>query len=267
MKLPIDIMKVISKKGIDSDTPYKGVVIDSNDPDKLLRVQVRVPILHDGIEDRYLPWAIPEDAAHPRGLVGGGLGRTARLMGIPTRGAYVSVFFRHAGDPNLASYTHNLPITSDSIPEEFLNGYPDTHGVIYPSGMFHLHNERTNEVFLNLPGDCHVTIFGDCHQTVIGNYQVTVAKSTAAIPSYLKSSISSILSSLQPDPKTRVPFKGLGKKDAGNLHLEIEGDFTSNTQGNVIHTVAGNMEYNVKGDMDVNVDGNYKENGRRIDMN
>ena len=267
MQPPVDLINVINKKGLNGSTPYKGVVVDNNDPDTLCRIQVRIPIIHDGIPDEHLPWAIPEDLTHSRGLVGGNLGRSASLIGIPVKGSFVAVFFRHKGDPNLASYSHKLPITADTMPEEFLTNYPDTYGSVHPSGMFHLHNARTNETFINLPGDAHVTIFGDCSQTVIGNYQIKVAKTPDAIPSYLKNNISSLLNALDSNQQTRVPFNGLGDKSKGNLHLEIEGDLSSRTQGNSIHKVEGDLSFNVDGDINLDAVGNIKNKGKRIDLN
>lgn len=268
MKLPVDLVTLLSRKGLTAGVPYKGIVVDNNDPDKLCRVQVRVPVIHDGIPDEHLPWAIPESNNHSRGLVGGNsLGRTMSLAGIPVKQSKVDVYFHSAGDPNLASYSTCMPITQDMMAEEFLNNYPDMHGKVLPSGMFYLHNERTNEVFLNLPGDAHVTIFGDCTQTIVGNHQIHVAKSTSSIPAKLKSDISSLLDALEPTTNKRVDFKGRLNKEAGNLHIEVEGDLTSTVQGSVEHSVIGDYKHIVRGNYSVEVTGSAKINGRRIDLN
>jgi uncharacterized protein involved in type VI secretion and phage assembly len=38
---------------------YRGTVVDPRDPDKLGRVKVRVPIVHEDLDEAQLPWAMP----------------------------------------------------------------------------------------------------------------------------------------------------------------------------------------------------------------
>lgn len=268
MKAPIDLMNSVSKKRIDPLRPHKGIVVDDNDPEMRARVQIRVPILFDGIKDEDLPWAIPETNGHGRGLMGGGPGkRSATLLGIPKKGNWVNVYFRHNGDPNLASYSHDVPFDNKTFPEEFETNYPNRLGQVMPSGFFWVLDESTGELFVNVPGDYHMTVFGDLRQTVVGNHQIHVAKSEAAVPDYLKDSVSSILSSLTSNQKGRVPFKGLGDKSKGNLHLEVEGDFTAKIGGKVEWRVAKNWKSIVTGNMDYAVSGSVTINGVKINLN
>ena len=267
MKSAVNILKSLHRKGIDANTPYKGIVVDNNDPYKQARVQVRVPVIHDGIDDELLPWAIPEDNAHSRGLVGGDIGRSAALLGIPNKQSYVSVYFRHDGDPNLASYSHKIPLTADTLPEEFLTNYPDMRGEVFANGGFILFNDRTNEAFFNFPGDTHYTIFGDVFQTVVGNQQVKVVKSKSSIDSYYSTSISSLLNALSSDQRKRVKFSGLGENDSGNLHFEVEGDMSATVNGSMYSKVSGSVQHRIEGDLDYDVDGSVSINGIRIDLN
>lgn len=267
MKPPVSIIDVISKKGIDPTKPHIGLVVDNNDPEQLYRVKIRIPLVHDGIKDEDLKWAIPEDNMHGRGLKGGGLGRSVSLLGIPKKGHYVSVYFRHSGDPNLPSYSHRVPVTGKTVPEEFETNYPNRYGQVYPSGFMWIHDETTGETVMCMPGDNHLTVFGDLNQTVIGNHQIHVAKSKSAVPSYLTDTFSSIFGNLGMNQKKRVPFKGLGDSSSGNLHLEVEGDFTAKVGGKVEWQVASNWKTQVGGNYDLTASGRVTVNGTRIDLN
>lgn len=267
MKPTVDLLSVLSRKGIDPTRPHKGLVVDNNDPEKLYRVQVRIPILHDGIRDEHLPWAIPEDNAHPRGLRGGSTGHSASLLGIPKKGHWVSVYFKHKGDPNLASYSHRVPVDAKTVPEEFETNYPNRLGQIYPSGFMWILDESTGELVVCVPGDYHMTVYGDLRQTVIGNHQIHVAKDRSAVPSYLEDTFSSIFGKLSGNQRKRVPFKGLGNKDSGNLHLEVEGDYTVKVGGNVNYDIRGSLKLRTGSSIDYTSGGTVTINGTRLNLN
>lgn len=267
MKPSVSIIDVISRKGIDPNKPHKGLVVDNNDPEQHYRIRVRIPVLHDGIKDEDLPWAIPEDNAHGRGLKGTGLGRSATLLGVPKKGHWVSLYFRHAGDPHLPSYSHRLPYDTQNIPEEFETNYPNRYGQVYPSGFMWIHDESTGETVLCMPGDNHVTVYGDLNQTVIGNHQIHVAKDKSAVPSYLADTFSSIFSSLSGNQRKRVQFKGLGDSSSGNLHLEVEGDFTAKVGGKVMWNVGSSWTAQLGSNYDLTAGGRVTVNGTRIDLN
>lgn len=266
MKPSIELLAQLERKGLDPMTPHKAIVVDNNDPDRLFRIKARIPVLQDAIEDDDLPWLIPEDNIHPRGLVGGVLGHSASVWGTPKRGTWVSVYYRHGGDPHNGSYSVRVPFDEQTLAEEFEVNYPDRMGYVLPSGLFYVVDERTREVFVNFPGDYHMTVFGDVFQTVIGNHQIHVAKDVSAIPDYLKENVSSLLESLGPQAKKRVKFKGLGKNDSGNLHFHVEGDFTQQVDGDHILRVKGKQNFEVKGRIDYNSQAQVKINGKRIDL-
>lgn len=266
MRPTSDLLNKLERKGLDPTTPHKAIVVDNNDPDKLFRIKARIPILQDAIEDDDLPWLIPEDNIHPRGLTGGVLGHTASVWGTPKRGSWVSVYYRHNGDPHNGSYSVRVPFDKETVAEEFEVNYPDRLGYVLPSGMYFVVDERTKEVFVNFPGDYHMTVFGDVFQTVVGNHQLHVAKDVAAIPDYLKENVSSLLESLGAQAKKRVQFKGLGKKDSGNMHCYVEGDYTQQVDGDHILNVKGKQRINVRGSVDYNSQAQVKINGRRIDL-
>jgi hypothetical protein len=266
MKPTINLLRELERKGLDPKIPYNAIVVDNNDPDRLFRIRARIPILQDAIKDDELPWLIPEDNIHPRGLMGGVLGHTACVWGTPVRGSWVSVSYKHDGDPHLGSYSTRVPFNSTTLAEEFEVNYPDRLGYVLPSGHYFVIDERTRETFVNFPGDHHVTVFGDLRQTVIGNHQLHVAKDVNAIPQYLKDNVSSILDSLGKQQKGRVPFAGFRKKDSGNMHVIVEGDFTQDIKGDHEMKIGGKQVIQVKGSVDYTTSSTYKINGTRIDL-
>lgn len=267
MKTASPLLDQIIRKGLDKDTPYEAIVVDDRDPEQMFRVQIRLPVFHDGIEDEFLPWALPEDNMHPRGLIGAELGKSISLRGVPKRGSTVSVYFRHKGDPNLATYSHKAPVTADKIPEEFLANYPDRLGDIHPHGLMWLSDSSTGELVLCVPGDMHLVIYGDVNQTVIGNHQLRVAKSTAAVPSYLVDSFSQIFANLSGNQGKRIPFMGMKDKTTGNLHLEVEGDWTANATGAVKLKSGKTFEIESGAELDIKAVGKMKAKAKRINLN
>jgi hypothetical protein len=267
MRPTSNIMSQLIRKGVDPDTPYEAIVVDDRDPEFMFRVQFRIPVFHDGIEDDLLPWALPEDNSHRRGLISAEVGKSMSVRGVPKRNSTIHVFFRHKGDPNLATYSHKVPLTSDKVPEEFLNNYPDRFGSIQPNGMMWIADSSTGEYVLCLPGDAHLTIFGDVNQTIIGNHQIHVAKSTAAVPSYLVDTFSQIFANLAANQGKRIPFKGLKDKSSGNLHLEVEGDFTGNIGGAMKLVSKTTKEFEAGSSVSLKSSSSIRINGTRIELN
>lgn len=267
MKTASNLLDQVVRKGLNKDTPYEAIVVDDRDPEYRFRVQIRIPVFHDGIEDEFLPWALPEDNAHPRGLIGAELGKSISLRGIPKRGSMVSVYFRHQGDPNLATYSHKVPVTADKVPEEFLANYPDRLGDIHPHGLMWLSDASTGEYVLCIPGDAHIVVYGDVNQTVIGNHQLRVAKSTDAVPQYLVDSFSQIFANLSANQGKRIPFMGLKDKNTGNLHFEVEGDFTAEAKGAVKFKSGKEFEIESGSNMDLKANSRLKAKAKRVDIN
>lgn len=266
MKPSSDLLSELNRKGLDSNIPYRAIVVDNNDPEQMFRIKARIPKLQDAIGDDDLPWLIPEDNIHGRGLKGGSLGHSAKVAGIPKRDSWVAIYYRHSGDPHHGSYSQRLPFDKKTIPEEFEVNYPDRWGSVFPSGYLFVHDEKTGETFLNMPGDAHLTIFGDVHQTVVGNYQLHVAKEESAIPSYLADNVSSLYESLGKRQQGRVAFKGFRGKDSGNFHLIVEGDYTQDIRGEFESKIGKNYKQDTTGTTDIDSGSNVKVNGSRIDL-
>jgi hypothetical protein len=100
---------------------------------------------------------------------------------------------------------------------------------------------KTNEIFLNNPGDVDITILGDVNQYIVGNQQLVVSDSKGNIPSYLLNAPDTVLSRLSPKPAKEIPFMGLlGPAQAGNRHIHVTGDQTMLVEGNRKTVIQGN---------------------------
>lgn len=95
---------------------YRGIVEDSNDPEKSGRVRVRVFAIHtmnaeqtesEGIPIKHLPWAIPALPITTGGVAG--LGN----FSVPKKGSHVFVFFENGNIMHPVYFA-----TAMGIPEE-----------------------------------------------------------------------------------------------------------------------------------------------------
>lgn len=265
MHVPLELSKLIHRKGLDANTPYIGIVIDDNDPEKRARIRVRLPIFQDTIPDDKLPWAVPENFNHPEGLVGGDQ-RSGRFTGVPLRGHKVAVYFRHGGDANNPSYGP-VPLDAQNVLPEFEINYPYRRGEVTHDGFTFIKDSKTGEIFIHNPGDLHLTILGDVNQTVVGNLQQKITSSTGNIPSYLANAPETVLGSLSANPQKKIPFEGLLGGEAGNYHLDVEGNMTMRVGGDVEHEIAGKVKRKVSGQIEDTSSGRYKMRGSRIDLN
>lgn len=117
-----------------------GVVIDNEDPEKLLRCRVRVAVLHRDIPDDLVPWALPMNLGGGNGMTGG-----VGMISVPVVGSKVSMMFM---DDSLyhAAYISWRIETSDDIPAELLADYPDAWGFLDGGGNLLLVNNVTGLV-------------------------------------------------------------------------------------------------------------------------
>lgn len=265
MQSPIDLNKVLKRKGLDPSRPYIGVVVDDNDPDKLARIKVRVPVLHDPLEDSKLPWAVPENFDHPEGLMGGEQ-RSGKFNGVPRVQHKVAVYFRHGGDANNPSYGP-VPIDQQNILPEFEVNYPNRRGIVTRNGYTIIFDSKTDEIFIHNPGDLNLTILGDVNQTVVGDLQQIITGSTSDIPGYLLNAPETVLSQLSPNQQKQVEWKGLLGTGSGNYHTEVKGDWTMNVGGNVKHEIGGRFERNVGSSVKENAGSNHDIKASVINLN
>ncbi len=195
-----------------------------------------------------------EGASNASSAVTGGTTEKQKTSGtfmVPKIGTKVSVKFQD-GDlyhPMWSGYT----IDETTLLKEIEENYPDRAVLKFQNGSYIVVDTKTNEIFLNAPGDFHLTVLGNMNQVVVGDSQEIVSNAKSDIPSYLAATTS--LADYDPSPKNGVKFKGLGKK-GGSKHLTVKGDYTMEIQGDRIVRVYGSDTLEVKGNRNITVMGN-----------
>ena len=105
---------VFAEEEVPDKKYYSGKVVDNTDPDKDMRVKVRVYGLYGNeIPDGDLPWARQDD-----GFVGSQIGSYV----VPPVGAIVKVYFDF-DDIYSPIYTTKVP--TNNVPEDIKNDYPN----------------------------------------------------------------------------------------------------------------------------------------------
>jgi hypothetical protein len=123
-----------------------GDVINNDDPDRLMRVQVRVPLLHREILDEDLPWARPLLTFAATGMSG-----AAGSIRVPQIGSKVALQFL---DDSLYNplYLGDIADTN-TVPQELLADYPNAYGWIDAAGNLLFVNTTTGIVkFVHVTG-------------------------------------------------------------------------------------------------------------------
>jgi hypothetical protein len=266
MQSLIDLTQHTQRKGLNPNKPYLATVVDNNDPAQLLRIRARVPGFFDHVPDDRLPWCIVL-LNHPQGLKGGSDIDRSGSACIPRRDSNVVLYFPSEGDPMQPQYSTNLPWDNKNKLPEFLENYPDRQGTKMDNGYTQILDTKTNEIFIINPGDANITILGDTNVQVIGNLQCLVASDTSSIPDYLLNAPATVLNQLSPDPQKRIEFLGLHGGSSGNMHFEVEKNFTVKAGGNMKFDVGGDISASSKGKHTIESKGNYKVKAPRIDLN
>lgn len=280
MKLLADLEANLKRKGLQSGTPYPAIVTDNNDPAKLQRVQARIEKFHDHLEDSELPWFLPKKA-HNVGLISGGLGRTGSCA-IPATDAAITIYFP-SGDPQIGQYTNERPVDEKLKIDEFDVNYPHRTGYVLPNGYTFIIDMKTNEVFLETPGDANITVLGDTNLTTVGNISLKATSTESKIPGYLRGAPERVLSQLRPTPQKEIEFEGLYGGDSGNIHLEADGHITANAGkkiklksasdteldvgANLTEKVSSNIGIKAGGKYEMKSGGAAKMKAPRIDLN
>lgn len=229
----INATKYLQKQGIDPKMVYEAKVVNNYDERHLCRIQARIEGVFDGISDRDLPWAIPE-FDHVDGAYNPGGNSTERsgTAWVPKNEHKIGLKFP-TGDPHKPVWTKYTVDEQVALPEHQDVNYPDRAVFKFSNGCYMIIDTRTNEIFLNNPGDINMTILGDVNQYIVGNQQMTVTNSKNDIPGYLLNAPETVLNSLGAKPAKRVPFQGLlSKSHAGNQHTKVTGDQTTLIEGN-----------------------------------
>lgn len=248
----INATKHLTRQGLDQNMLYEAEVVANNDPRFLGRIQARIKGIFDGIPDSDLPWSIPL-YSHCDGSKGGGWASDPKNSGsgtfhVPKVGHKVSIKFP-TSDPHRPvwlSYT----LDEKGILGETKVNYPDRAVFRFSNGTYMIIDTKTNEVFLNNPGDVNITVLGDVNEYVIGNKQTVIHDAKGQIPGYLTGMPGSIIGQLSPKPVKKIPFKGLfGAGKAGHQHTHVKGNQTTLIEGNRMTVIYGNDITHVKKNM------------------
>ncbi len=137
-------------------------VIANNDPLHLQRVQVKIPIIHDGVPNNQLPWCVPEK------FDGVGQGGNAGACHVPVVNSLVKVVFKE-GDPHQPEYTSAV-VTPGTVHPLFLTNYPNRWGVIDPKGnQFYVDMMAGDAYYQHHSGTLlHINNDGSATATVVG---------------------------------------------------------------------------------------------------
>ncbi len=149
---------------------FIGQVINNNDPNQLQMIQVRVPILHDGVTDTDLPWAIPKK------LSGVGHYNGASEQSIPLVNSFVGIEFQH-GDPHFPMYTMAVLTPANVSPILTVN-YPFRYGWALSASTYFYVDQSTKDlqithngttVAIDASGNATITVAGNLDLSVTGN--------------------------------------------------------------------------------------------------
>lgn len=258
----VNITKHLKPQGLNPFGKYTAIVVDNNDPQKLLRIKARVPGLMDNIKDEHLPWANPY-LHHVDGAKGGSAG--SGIFYIPKKDTKVTLLFptKDIHFPIWAGYTVDK---MTKVPEMEKN-YPNRVVIKLQNGWYMIIDTTTNEFFLNVPGDMNMTVLGNLNQYIVGNMQTSTIPAKGGINGYLNQN--TVLNTLSPKPTDNVAFTGLiGKKgSAGNAHNKTQGNYSHEVTGDYKLKVGGKYDLEVGKDAKVKVTGTLRHEATRIENN
>ena len=251
----VNLTKHFTKQGPNKNTSHEAIVVDNNDPDELCRITCRIQELHQGIEDKYLPWCIPK-FGHADGAKGGDHFDRSGTMYIPKKGTKVLVEFQD-GDPHYPVWS-GYTVDDTTKLKEISENYPDRAIVRFSTGAFMLIDTKTNEVFFHNPGDTYKIVQGDVEQDVYGDMQFVVGGSQGkSVDSYFTGNDAFPVKAAKQSQTKNVDWKGLGESGSGNFHVEVTGDYTMHVGGNRIVHIDGDDTLVVGGKQDITVGESY----------
>lgn len=233
----INLTNTLKRQGLDQNVMYQGRVVDNNDPRQLGRIKVRVKHLFEEIPDEDLPWCIPNfmhcDGAFNPG--GDHINRSGTFY-VPKVDHTVGLKFQD-GDPHRPVWCEYTVDEDNALPERVKN-YPDRAVWRFSNGTFMVIDTKTNEVFINNPGDINLTVLGDVNSYIRGDQTHIVSDKYKDIDKYLRNAPDFGINRMRAHPQKQVKWKGLLRKGKGNFHTTVTGDHTFLVKGNrrsVIH--------------------------------
>lgn len=249
----INLTKHLSSQGTDKNTKYPAIVVNNNDPDMLGRVQARIETIHDGIDNKLLPWCLPT-YAHVDGALGGNVFNRSGTFFVPKNGTRINVTFQD-GDPHFPLY-EGAEVNDLTKLKEVSKNYPNRSILRFSNGSFIMIDTSTNELFIHNAGDLNLIVQGNLNQQVFGNSQEIVTESKSGLDPYFTDDKLLPIGAAKQSQTNNVKFKGLGKTGgSGNKNILIDGDYTMTVKGNRITKIMGDDTTTILGNSTIKVMG------------
>jgi hypothetical protein len=201
-------------QGLSKTAPYEAIVVANDDTkheDKRMlgRVQFRIPKIYDSIEDKLLPWAIPQYGSHPDGA-----SSESGYFAVPKVGSKVLVYFQDGSPlhPKYAPYT----VDASTALKEREHNYPNRVVHLFKNTALLMVDTQSNEMFIRNPGNLNIFIQGNVNMRVDGN----------------------VLEKIQGNRITHVK---------GNVTEVVDGNKTLYLQGDYSETIKGKHDQFVDG--------------------
>lgn len=230
-------------QGLNKEYRYEAIVVNNDDSKTdnpyTCRVQARVNILFDGIEDDHLPWAIPS-FEHPDGA-----SKDSGKAFVPKIGSKVLLIFQEGRE------THPMwlgyPVDRTTVMEEMKHNYPNRVVTKLKNKAITVYDTQTNELFIRNPGTLRVYIQGDAEITVMGN-------STEVVKGNKNVFVEGDLTETITGTHTRTVGKDSTDSVGGDAKESIGGNWKHSTGGDSSIQVAG-TQVNNAGQMNDQVGG------------
>jgi len=146
---PHEQLKPVSYAGIQ----FRGLVVANNDPKKLERVRIRIPEIHDGVEDNKLPWAIP--FSQPEGH-----------FSVPRLNSKIYVEFQQ-GNPAFPVY-FGRAVDKNSLYSVADTNYPHRQGWIDEKGSYFYTDGTDGDLKLHVHNGTEITVDNAGKITITG---------------------------------------------------------------------------------------------------
>lgn len=220
-------------QGLNKDTWYAGSVVHNNDPDHCGRIQVRIPVIFDGIPSADLPWAIPYDWNHPDGG-----NAYSGLISVPKVGSKVRVRFQK-GNPLYPEYKGYHVDKTTALQEAEMN-YPDRMVARFQNRTLLVIDTKDNIIYARSPGDARICVVGDLQLEVFGNVtEVVHGNVTRQIDGNLDETVNG---------NHKVTVKGnVTEHILGKHHVRTDGDYKESVGGSMTQYSSGQATYQSAG--------------------
>lgn len=164
------ILSDLERQGLKPFVSYSATVVDDNDPRKLGRIKFRIPHYFDGIDDEFLPWAIP-NFEHVDGATD-----ISGSFFVPQIGSEVYIQFQpklNSGEA-LNPVWSGFHVTEQTQLQEMLTNYPRRSGHRLQNMALIVLDTVDNIAYLRWPGTVKLRIEGNVEIEVMGNVEERV---------------------------------------------------------------------------------------------